>query len=118
MAYQIHDHTEPFTLTTETVETNERRKANRSKYKNVVCAFDIETTRIPEIEQTVMYIWQFQIDTDCTVYGRTWDQFKCFCDRVLEYIAEGSTLCIYVHNLSYEFQFLRGVFDFAEDDVF
>lgn len=94
------------------------KTGNQSRYLDCVCAFDIETTRIPEIEQTVMYIWQFQIDEDFTVYGRTWEQFKGFCDSLLESIAEGSTLCIYVHNLSYEFQFLRGVFDFAEDDVF
>lgn len=94
------------------------KTGNRATYLDCVCAFDIETTRIPEIEQTVMYIWQFQIDLDYTVYGRTWESFKDFCTKLLDNMACDTTLCIYVHNLSYEFQFLRGVFDFAEDDVF
>ena len=39
---------------------------------DMVTAFDIEATRLPEIEQAVMYIWQFQFGPDITVIGRTW----------------------------------------------
>ena len=60
-------------------EIQERKRGNqgtksRNKYLNYICAFDIETTNDPEIEQAYMYIWQFQIE-DCTIYGRTWQQF-------------------------------------------
>ena len=45
-------------------------------YKDLICAFDIETTRIKEIEQSVMYVWQFAIlfpDTNTidVIMGRT-----------------------------------------------
>ena len=64
---------------------NEKRKKgsrNKKNYKNLVCAFDIETTRIKEIEQSVMYIWQFQVDEDITVIGRTWDEFRYFMQQI------------------------------------
>ena len=99
MAYQIHDHTEPFTLTTETVETNERRKANRSKYKNVVCAFDIETTRLDN-DQSILYIWMFAIGDHDVYIGRTWKELEYFLDRIVKQINDGEKLVILVHNLS------------------
>ena len=37
----------------------------KQKYKNLVCAFDIETSTLPDMEQAVMYIWQFQVDDIC-----------------------------------------------------
>ena len=49
----------------------------RRRYLDLVCAFDIETTNDDSIEQAYMYIWQFQIE-DCTIYGRTWQQFLDF----------------------------------------
>ena len=39
-------------------------------YKNLVCAFDIETSAIEEINQSVMYIWQFRVDDIVTVIGK------------------------------------------------
>lgn len=53
-----------------------------------------------------MYIWQFGIN-DQVYYGRTWDDFVSFLDR----LEENSKLQkkIFVHNLSFEFQFLRSV---------
>lgn len=91
---------------------------NRCKYKDVVCAFDIETTTIPEIEQAIMYVWQLQIGLDVTVIGRTWDEFLDVLHRFALYLDDGEYLCIYVHNLSYEFQFLRGVYPFSKEEVF
>lgn len=117
MAYQIHDHTEAFTLTTETVETNERRKANRSKYKNVVCAFDIETTRLDN-DQSILYIWMFAIGDHDVYIGRTWKELEFFLDRITKQINDGEKLVILVHNLSYEFCFLRTIYDFQPDEVF
>ena len=53
-----------------------------------------------------MYIWQFGIN-DQVYYGRTWDDFVSFLDR----LEENSKLQkkVFVHNLSFEFQFLRSV---------
>lgn len=47
-------------------------------------------------------------------YGRTWDELREFFNILDEYIPEQKI--IYVHNLSFEFQYLSGVFKFK--DVF
>ena len=93
------------------------------KYKNILSAFDIETTRIKEIEQAVMYVWQwcFYVDPDTwvVVIGRTWQDFLYFCDRICgAIIGDKVRLLVFDHNLSYEFQFLRGIYKFSPDDVF
>lgn len=91
---------------------------NKQKFLNCVCAFDIETTGIREIRNSVMYIWQFQIDEEITVFGRTWDQFSEFLIRTKKMLPKNCRLLIYVHNLSYEFSFLKGIYKFGIDDVF
>lgn len=93
-----------------------RRKKNYKEYIDCVCAFDIEATSLPDIEQSFMYIWQFQLDNEATIIGRTWEEFMYFIQKISDVI-EG-TLVIYVHNLSYEFQFLSGIYDFKQDEVF
>ena len=60
----------------------------------------------------VAYLWQFGID-NAYYYGRELSDFK----KVLDFLAEKNIYCkIFVHNLSYEFFFLRGVLKF--DKVF
>lgn len=88
------------------------------RYKNVVCAFDIETTRIPQIEQSVMYLWQFSFGLDCQVHGRTWEECEELFKLLVDSCEEDVYYVIYVHNLSYEFQFLRGIYHFTNDEVF
>lgn len=90
----------------------------RKLYKNVVCAFDIETTALPEISQSIMYIWQFQIGKDITVIGRTWEEFLEFLQKLLTTVSGKEYYVIYVHNLSYEFQFLSGIYQFLPQEVF
>lgn len=93
------------------------RTYDKKQYRDIICAFDIETTRIDEIEQAVMYIWQFQVGTYCTVIGRTWDEFLTFVQRIKQAIKD-DYIVVYVHNLSYEIQFLQGIYDFQPDDIF
>lgn len=83
-----------------------------------VYSFDIETTRLPEIEQSVMYIWQFAVDDQIICVGRTWDEYRLFIDRLTEGLTDNQYLVVFVHNLSYEFQFLRSIFRFEDDSVF
>lgn len=92
------------------------RGGNKRSYTRNICAFDIETTRLEEIEQSVMYIWQMQIDED-TIYGRTWKEFYDFLFHLIDRLGD-LYMVIYVHNLSYEFQFLKGIYDFQSDEVF
>lgn len=82
------------------------------RYINCVCAFDIETytfERTLDDWQAAMYIWQMQVDRDYTIIGRTWEEFRAVVDRLCEYLEDGEYVVVYVHNLSYEFQFLKSI---------
>ena len=98
------------------------RKGNpggkRRKYIGLTTAFDIETTLLEDIRQSVMYIWQWQFSTDYTVIGRTWEEFKDLLERIKRALPEGRWLVVYVHNLSYEFQYLKGIYQFMPSEVF
>lgn len=90
----------------------------RRVYKDAVCAFDIETSYLKEIDAQCMYIWQFQLDEALTVIGRTWKEFLYFYEGVNAVLKDGVYIVVYVHNLSYEFQFMRSLFSIVPDDVF
>lgn len=87
-------------------------------YIGITTAFDIETTLLDDIQQSVMYIWQWQFGEDYTVIGRTWDEFLDLQKRIKAVLPDDRWLVVYVHNLSYEFQFLKGIYQFFPDDVF
>lgn len=94
------------------------RTRQKTQYRDVITAFDIETTRIEEIEQSVMYIWQWQFGDRCCVIGRTWDELEEFILQLTAGLEIPQRIVAFVHNLSYEFSFLRGVHAFAAEDVF
>lgn len=102
------------------LEIQQTRSRKKIKYADTVCAFDIETTNIDKYRQAVMYIWQFQIGPQYTVYGRNWEEFKTFVDKLQDLLPEETYLVIYVHNLSFEWQFIKSVLPvdevFAMDD--
>lgn len=106
------------------IEPQRRKQGQRQKYgqpkayADTICAFDIETTRIKEIENSVMYIWQFAIKGYPCIIGRTWDEFLFFLDNVDKAMKPDLRLVVFVHNLSYEWQFLSGIYHFREDEVF
>lgn len=93
--------------------------SGRSKtiYKDLICTFDIETTRIPEIDQSFMYIWQAAIG-EYVVIGRLWEEFKLLLSEFRQHLKDKEKIVFYVHNLSYEFQFLAGVYLFDPKSVF
>lgn len=97
------------------------RQGKKHKYLNLPCSFDIETTNIiiPESERSqtnrpyaFMYHWQFCIGdpkNDFAVFfGRTWEDFRQLvrelCSRL--YLGIRKLVC-YVHNLAFEWQFMR-----------
>lgn len=110
-------------------------KGKRNKYDNTIFTFDIETTsyiilngkqlntqkylKLSDKQKeeckfySTMYIWQFGVN-DTIYYGRTWREFKLFLER-LEYFGTNAKKIVFVHNLSFEFQFLRNIVKF--DDV-
>lgn len=92
-------------------------RGSRRRYADIVCAFDIETTRIPGTDESIMYVWQLQLGEDYTIIGRTWQEFQSLMRAIASNLF-GKYLVVYVHNLSFEFQFLRGIYDFQDSDVF
>lgn len=108
------------------LKCQKRRRGNKGsflrpvRYLDCVTAFDIETTRLPDVEQSIMYVWQWQFSDWCTVMGRTWEELLQFMRDLGEFISEDrdELLVVLVHNLSYEFQFLAGIYDFQPDEVF
>lgn len=89
----------------------------KRRYRDEITAFDIETSTIPGTQLAVMYIWQWQIG-DFTVIGRTWEEFQDLCYRLKAQFKEDQYIVVYVHNLSFEFQFLAGIYEFQPEEVF
>lgn len=91
----------------------------KAKYYNVSCAFDIEVSSFYENDEkrACMYIWMLGLDGYCVI-GRTWEEFRHTINKIVNYLGLSDKLClpIYVHNLSYEFQFIKDMFDW--DAVF
>lgn len=81
---------------------------------DIPAAFDIETTNVNATEPyAFMYLWQCCIiDTVCM--GRTWEELLLFFDRLIEALQLSSSrkIVIYIHNFSFEFQFMRSFFQF------
>lgn len=103
---------------------------------NVPCSFDIETSSFYVLDGSAytyeqltteqqeraekaatMYVWQFGINGYCIV-GRTWNELAEMCKTLSNALQlnDKRKLIVYVHNLSYEFQFIRK--HFMWDKVF
>ena len=101
------------------------RKGNPGKsqdkirhYMGITTAFDIETTYLPDIQESIMYIWQWQFGEDLTVIGRTWEEFAEMQHRIKEALPADRWLVCYIHNASFEIQFLKAVYCFQPSEVF
>lgn len=93
---------------------------NRVFYYNCPASFDIETSSFYNEDgekRACMYIWQMGFN-GTVVYGRTWEEWLDCLSTLVDYLGLDDThrLIIYVHNLGYEFQFIRKFFDW--DKVF
>ena len=97
-----------------------RGSKNDSKalYRDCICSFDIETSQLDEIKQAVMYVWQFAISTDLIILGHSWDTFKTLISLISDQLKPRERVLVFVHNLSYEFQWLSGIFNFTVENVF
>lgn len=88
-----------------------RENSESVKLYNVPAAFDIETTSFnldDGSKAATMYEWTFGINGN-VIIGRTWDKFFHMLDVISQCLNLSATkrLIIYVHNLSFEFQFMR-----------
>lgn len=83
-------------------------------YMDVFGAFDIETTSYIRDghKSATMYMWQFAIG-QTFIYGRRWCEFV----QLMHMISDEYGTCdkfrfvVYVHNLSYEFNWMHKYFD-------
>lgn len=99
------------------------KKGRADKISNVPAVFDIEASSFyrEDEKQCCMYAWVFGINGRC-VRGRTWNEFIDLTEKLIkEYsLNVHKRLVIYVHNLSYEFQWFRKLFEwekvFSVDD--
>lgn len=84
------------------------------RFFNCAAAFDIETSSFYEKDEkrACMYLWAFGLNGGC-LYGRTWDEFITLCERLSDILAlnDHRHFIIYVHNLAYEFQWIRKYFE-------
>lgn len=109
-------------------------------YKDIVTAFDIETTKVhtlalkvvsdkekqsltTELKEAIethalMYIWQWQFGNDVCVIGRTWNELKLFIAALTKRLKSIQSLVVYVHNLEHEFQFLKSVLNMDYSSIF
>lgn len=91
------------------------RTDNKGSYYtyNLECSFDIETTSMYVQDEKVafMYIWMFGIG-DYVIYGRTWQEFIDTCIAVQDIfeLSEQLKIICYIHNMSFEFQFMMKYF--------
>lgn len=95
----------------------DNKKKQATHYYNIPAAFDIETTSFRDEsgeKAACMYIWQFGLLNKVT-YGRTWVEFTKFISALSAIMDTQSVrLVVYVHNLAYEFQFIRRLFSWTK----
>lgn len=109
MMYPHTDLTKEYLDTLDITEVVTNKKIT---YLNIECAFDIETTSTTYNGEKIAfpYIWMFGLGMGNKVfYGRTWEEFQDTMEVLQDYYKLGETrhLVCYVHNLGYEFQFMR-----------
>jgi len=107
------------------IEAGTIKTRRKVEYVNLECAFDIETTNTiyNGEKMAFMYEWTFGImDAEHIYYGRTWEEFIDVLEQVQEHfmLHVNKRLICYVHNFSFEFQFIRKLFEwenvFAVDE--
>lgn len=124
----IYNHNDfPYTEVATNILSLKRYSSRMSHYVGDFGTFDIETSSyisghhvvrknrqnevIPDYN-AFMYCWQFCL-AGKVVMGRDWNSFNMFLKKLSYYLRlkeDGNHLVIYVHNLSYEFQFIRNFF--------
>lgn len=97
----------------------------RDGYIQMLATLDIETTTIEDAAkslkkgydcyQSYMYHWQMCIQGE-VYFGRTWKELQKFLRLVKDRagLTVDRRLAVYVHNLSYEYYFLKSFFEMSE----
>lgn len=131
MIYELKDLTQFLS----TINTKDIIKSKDKIYYNLAMSFDIETSSFYEDKngviytnddyrklkntvkadkKAIMYIWQFAIEEN-VIIGRTWNDFLYFCKKLYDFLnLKERYIVVYVHNLSYEFQFICKWFNWID----
>lgn len=101
-------------------QLNRVRGSKKTEYYNIPCGFDIETTSFRDFKGdkvATMYEWTFGLG-GAVIVGRRWDEFENMIKELENALGTGKGLRLIcgVHNLAYEFQFIRKRFEW--DNVF
>lgn len=99
-------------------ESDFKSNAKGVKLCNLPFSFDIETTSFERVENgkseklATMYVWQLGIN-GYVVIGRNWNEFVTAIKTISKLLQLNETrrVIIYVHNLAFEFQFIRKLFE-------
>ena len=95
------------------------KRRGRKAMLDLVMAFDIETTALDDIREAIMYVWQWEVGNRYCIIGRTWDEFKMFIDRLVYELDSINVVALcFVHNLSYEIQWLESQLDWSDGEIF
>lgn len=95
-----------------------QKTTNSVEYINTPAAFDIETssTYVNNEKFATMYIWQFGLDGS-VIIGRTWLEFIDLLYKLQKDLDLWfkKRLIVYIHNFSFEFQFIRKWVEWEKD---
>ena len=91
------------------------QKKKNYTVSNVASVFDIEATSFyneNNEKRCCMYAWVFGLNGRC-IKGRTWQEFIDVINTLVDVynLSIEKRLIIYVHNLSYEFQWFKNYFE-------
>lgn len=97
----------------------------KETFWNIPAAFDIETSSFYSHDKkcAITYEWTFGIGyiengefRRLKTYGRTWEQYAVFiaCVSQILSLSDKRRLVVYVHNLPYEWQFMRKQFSWTK----
>lgn len=101
-------------------ELDFKSNAKGVKLCNLPFSFDIESTSFERENNgkteklATMYVWQFGIN-GFVIIGRYWNEFIEMIKTISKVLQlnENKRIIVYVHNLSFEFQFIRKMFDWV-----
>lgn len=108
------------------IETKTKKKTYVDYWYNYPCSFDTETTTLDAYEswnQTdepigFTYLYQFNLFGRVFFFRHYYEVIN-FLDKVADvFQTDEKRLVIYVHNLSYEFQFIKDWIDIDAESVF
>ena len=118
--YGINDLDE---ILNEAIENGTQTNNQKIEYWNIVAAFDIETSSFTDKptkedhndKRGIMYIWQLAVNGR-VIIGRTWNEFLYVIDYIVNKLMldEQHRLMIFVHNLAFEFQWIRKYFEWSK----